>query len=302
VTSPDLMADFPGLSKHDTAINSITMAPHFRDLKRWLEQQVKIDELPTYLQAPKFRLGVYFEKLWLFVLENYPRIELLAHNLPVTNNSRTLGEFDFIYYCRNRKRPIHLEIAVKFYLGVESSGNDLNGKNNWHHWVGPGGKDRLDIKLLRMINHQCQLSQTPEGQAMLATLGIDNIEAIDQEICLKGYFFFPLLETCRAPVSANHKHLSGFWARLGQLKNPESGLHNYQWLILPKMSWLSPECDHDETHPLSLDMLCEQVGHRFENNPFPIMVQGIKRSPLLKGERISVSPRGFIVPDNWQMM
>jgi hypothetical protein len=301
VTSPDLMADFTGLSKQDTTIDSITLAPHFTDLKRSLLQQLKIDELPAYLQTPKFRLGVYFEKLWHFMLENYPGVDLLAHNLPVTNNSRTLGEFDFIYYCHNRKRPVHLEVAVKFYLGLESNGDELNGENNWHHWVGPGGKDRLDIKLLRMLNHQCQLSQTPDGQAMLATLGIDNIEAIVQEICLKGYFFYPLSGTCREPVSANQQHLSGFWARLGQLKNPESELHNYQWLILPKMSWFSPECNHDKTQQLSLNMLCEQVNHRFETNPFPIMVQATSDRTQLKGERTSASLRGFIVPDNWQM-
>ncbi|MEQ8803961.1 MAG: DUF1853 family protein, partial [Haliea sp.] len=86
---------------------------------RWLQQ---LDRQPqpllTWLEArPATRLGLYFEHLWHFFLQQDSATELIAHNLPLSSNGRTVGEFDCLYYCHERRRPVHLELAVKFYLG-----------------------------------------------------------------------------------------------------------------------------------------------------------------------------------------
>jgi hypothetical protein len=62
--------------------------------RAWLE---KLDRdaspLLTHLSVlHSRRLGVYFESLWHFFLAQDPEVELVAHNLPVTSDGRTLGE------------------------------------------------------------------------------------------------------------------------------------------------------------------------------------------------------------------
>ena len=67
------------------------------------------------------RLGIYFERLWQFFLQQDPQVELLAHNLPIHDSGRTLGEFDCLYHCHQRQCDVHLELAVKYYLGYPPS-------------------------------------------------------------------------------------------------------------------------------------------------------------------------------------
>ena len=41
-------------------------------------------------------LGPYFEALWEFYFKHYPGKRLIAKNLQVFDNNKTVGEFDFI--------------------------------------------------------------------------------------------------------------------------------------------------------------------------------------------------------------
>ena len=86
--------------------------------RQWLEH---LDRDPSALleylaTRSSRRLGIYFESLWQFFLREDPDFELVAHNLPVHDGTRTLGEFDCIYFCKTRERFIHLELAAKFFL------------------------------------------------------------------------------------------------------------------------------------------------------------------------------------------
>ena len=40
------------------------------------------------------RLGLYFESLWHFFLQSDSEVDLIAHNLPIRDEGRTVGEFD----------------------------------------------------------------------------------------------------------------------------------------------------------------------------------------------------------------
>ena len=41
------------------------------------------------------RLGLYFEVLWHFFLRHDSQLELMAHNIPIRSDKRTLGEFRY---------------------------------------------------------------------------------------------------------------------------------------------------------------------------------------------------------------
>ena len=118
-----------------------------RDIRKWLTQ---LDNSPTPLletiqRRPTRSVGHYFETLVRFFIEDGPHFELLAHNLQVHVDKRTLGAMDFV--VRDQFGAVeHWEVAVKFYLGASEI-------PRWSSWIGPNQRDRLDIKLQRMRDH-----------------------------------------------------------------------------------------------------------------------------------------------------
>ena len=149
----------------------------------WQETLARLDHDPAPLllhleQRRGKRLGLYFESLWHFLLGEDPQTEVLATNLPVHENGRTVGEFDCLYYCARREQSIHLELAVKYYLGNPADGT----------WLGPGCNDHLDRKLDHLLQQQIRLSRHSASQDLLAKLGATEPAL---EIGLKGYLFSP---------------------------------------------------------------------------------------------------------------
>lgn len=217
------------------------------------------------------RLGLVFESLWHFFLLEDPDTELVAHNIPVRDGKLTLGEFDLIYYCRISKRHIHLELAVKFFLGIPNKHKapDLD------QWFGPNRADRLDRKLARLTQHQLPLAHTEAGQAVIKQLGIDNIE---QELQVSGILFHANLEDGQNPP-LNPNHQRGDWLSTSafQLAQSQSGKQN-SWRYIEKPSWLGAEFD---TATLLTDKHLEMAIHK------PIMLINAQQQ------------RRFLVADDW---
>ena len=87
-------------------------------------------------------------------------LELIARNLQIFDDSgKTLGELDFVVYDSRVRKHLHIELAVKFYLGVQDG-------RTWQ-FPGPDPRDNWDQKLQRMRSHQFQLVATPEARSML---------------------------------------------------------------------------------------------------------------------------------------
>ena len=275
--SPDLMAA-PGMLCEMTGN---------LELARWAALDKHKEKILDYTKqrSPK-KLGIYFEVLWQYILEQNDRFDLIACNLPVRSDGETLGEFDFIYYCRQRQQYYHLETAVKFYLGIPHM---RGGSTSWDCWIGPGGKDRLDLKLNKMLHRQSQLSKTPQGASVIAELGITQVHPA---ICLKGYFFYPLTQLCNAPKQAGNKHLTGYWLRISELQQLN---HENFWQILSKEGWLAPASEKADTKLLNIDNLEEQLRSHFNHSKFPKMV--VHLAPFAEGYR--ETNRYFVTPDNW---
>ena len=153
----------------------------------WLNE---LDRKPSALlehlaSKPGKRLGIYFERLWHFFLEQDPDTELVAHNLAVRDHGRTLGEFDIIYWCHQRQRHCHLELAVKFYLGKRQH-TSVETRSHWQEWLGPNSRDKLNLKLDQLLQRQIRLGEHPVARECLAALGVfDPVP----EISIKGYLF-----------------------------------------------------------------------------------------------------------------
>jgi uncharacterized protein len=256
----------------------------------WLKQ---LDRDPSALlthvsRRPTHRLGVYFEQLWHFFLHSDPAVELVAHNLAVHDQGRTLGEFDCIYYCTDRACHVHLELAVKYFLGVPRAGDTTTAANT-HEWLGPDQRDRLKTKLDQLLQRQIALGEAPAAKQKLQDMGIGNMA---REIALKGYLFQPLEEAPPSPPGFNQACTMSKWVSYQQLELHCAGLDAASFAILPKMQWLSPaQCDAAETR-LTHRQLHAQLPERWQEDHYPLLIAA------LDGAHTELS-RFFVTPGNW---
>jgi len=96
------------------------------------------------------KLGHLYEDALAILFESSPNFDLLARNLQIQKDHHTtLGELDFLLREHATGQLIHLELATKFYLAVETDdGLELPG---------PDARDNYFKKLARLRSHQLQL-------------------------------------------------------------------------------------------------------------------------------------------------
>lgn len=96
------------------------------------------------------KLGHLYEDALALLLKSSPSYDLLAQNLQIqTDIHTTVGELDFLIRDLTTGQLIHLELATKFYLAVDTpSGLTLPG---------PDARDNYFRKLARLRTHQLQL-------------------------------------------------------------------------------------------------------------------------------------------------
>ncbi|MBD2858980.1 DUF1853 family protein [Spongiibacter sp. KMU-158] len=237
--------------------------------EQWLNNLDKNPEpLQDYLSQSQTsrRLGLQYEALWHFFLDNDPQTELLGHNIPVRDaQGRSLGEFDILYRDRISKDVFHLELAVKFFLELEQplTTDPLS------RWLGPNSADRLDRKLARLRDHQFPLAQTPEGRSALYQFGVSEVKP---QLKMGGILFYR--SDNKQKNSALHpQHLHGRWQHLKQFTE-----NSERWALLQKPDWLSASELQRQALPTDIDQ-------RVERRPTMLI------NP--QGERI------FVVANDW---
>lgn len=224
-------------------------------------------------------LGRYFEALVHAVLSLTPRVSSFHPNVVIHDGKRTRGELDVLYRCDGCW--VHLELAVKFYLG-------LDNRLDPFQWCGPAARDTLGRKLARLYDHQLRLPQTDAGKTVLAQFDVDTLHS---EALVMGMLFHPVTQWLAGemdvPAMVSEKHPAGWWLRVADL-NTLREMPGTSWQILRKPKWLSPTVPTLEDYS-DLDNVFEDR----ENYPLtrPVMV-----AALIDGTECH---RGFVVPDNW---
>jgi hypothetical protein len=268
--------------------------------REWLQA---VDEDPSALIAHiagirSHRLGIYFEGLWHFFLQQEPLVDLVAHNLPVHDMGRTVGEFDCIYYCHQRQRHFHLELAVKYFLGnrtVTQSGQARRGEasrgeaSSWYEWWGPECQDRLDLKIAHLMDRQIQLADKAPAQALLSQRGITDVA---REVEIKGYLFQSATDQLLPPFGYNPDRPLSEWVHLDQLQHYCSREKWHAFLHLPKFQWLSPAQSPADGELRTAEHLVTDMQSHFEQQIRPQLVAALDD----QGKEIA---RFFVTGNGW---
>ena len=241
---------------------------------------------------PTRRLGLYFETLIAFWLTHMPDTQIIATNLQVQNDQRTLGEYDFLF--RNASgEACHWEAAIKFYLQVEASPEQ-------HSFIGPGTRDRLDLKLGRIFEHQLRLGLTPAGSnAIPQGVKLDKTQAF-----IKGYLFYheaTITKFAIAGVSATH--LSGWWIRHSCEAVPQTASDSC-WIIPPRLHWLAPGRLPADAAVMTYSQLNSLLDQHFNLNKDALLVFEMVRGAtggMPTGDWHERS-RGFVTYSTWPVI
>lgn len=235
-------------------------------------------------ERPTRRLGHYFETLIAYWLAHIPGTKIIATNLQVQNEFRTAGEYDFLFRDGDAK-IVHWEAAVKFYLQQEPLAEQ-------RAFIGPGTRDRLDLKLSRVFQHQLLLGDTPAGRLSLPMgVRLDKAQAF-----IKGYLFYhPTASGETAIPGISSLHLKGWWIRHTLEALPQSSTDS-RWAILPRMRWLAPAllpADAEVMTDIAVNLLLDE--HFRLSSDAQLLFEMVRSNA---GTWIEVS-RGFVVCRQW---
>ncbi len=191
----------------------------------------KIDQQPKPLidhlvNLKNKKLGSVFEGLISFWLAISPNYEKKLSNIQIIQDKHTYGELDFIIEELATGKIIHLEVAVKFYLGS-------NPLTDAYRWFGTTIIDQLGKKIDHLRTHQTQLSNKYPDQIKQYFP-----HTIDEKHCIvKGRLFYPenqdLINPSPQNISLAKNHLRGRWSYI------DEGLSSKSLIKIDKSHWLA---------------------------------------------------------------
>ncbi|WP_408336026.1 DUF1853 family protein [Paraburkholderia metrosideri] len=242
------------------------------------------------------RLGRYAERLLGWFLQHGPAARLVAAGVPLRRAGVTLGECDFLVQTQQGAR-LHWELAVKCYLHAGESRAQSTTQSATQpaarlaDYVGPNLKDRFDLKLAHVLNHQLPLSAREE----FASVGYEG--PWTPQMFIKGWLFYRAGETPADPAELDPSHGRGWWVTRNDW--PDFAAARAQtWRVLPRLEWLAPR-RHEKGEVeaagfafVDQQTLAEQTSHQHG----PTMVAAFAADSAGNLRELS---RGFIVPDDW---
>lgn len=226
----------------------LIQAPSLLSASKFQTQEL-LPTLPTAFrswESPQtFKLGRYFESLVAQYIQQGLRADRFYSSVVLNRGSATLGELDLVFTTPDQPNVTqHWEIAVKFYL-CQISG----GSTELADFVGPQGRDRLDLKITKLVHHQLPLAQTPEAGQWFHSHSLP--ETVASSLLVKGTLFYPYAgdwQTPQHPEDISPSHSRGWWAETFPSERVEK---DSLWVVLPKLQWLSPVAPDAELVPLT---------------------------------------------------
>lgn len=209
----------------------------------------------------KLYLGKRAERFLEDFLNQSKRYDVLASNIQIIDDKKTLGELDFIIYDNQKQQHIHLEQVYKFYV------YDPRFIKETDRWIGPNRKDSLQEKIDKLNLHQFPLLRHPTTQKILGDLNIST-KNIAQQVCFKAHCFVPKGMAPKDVNSINPKSISGYYTSYTNFIKTES--KNAQYVIPKKIDWsIAPQ---NAQSWCSFSEICDQLGSYFKEKRAPLVL------------------------------
>lgn len=277
----------PGLLNADIAsvISDDELLAHFPDFHKMLcHWDAHPEQVDALLTANTGFVGDYFENLIKFYLKNHPALSQVRSRQSVYQNKRSVGEFDFLFINNQTQKTHHWEVAVKFYL------------QHGNMYYGPNAKDRLDLKVDKMLHKQIKLSKNPAAAETLKDYPLP----IKASVVLKGMLFYPSnsdwLHHADTEEYLSEYHLRGWWSYAHNLILPENSA-NSLWLLLRKPYWLcSYGPQNREAELMDYRAITQFIRQHFQCDQRPIFLAELMQNPQGQYRELS---RGFVVTETW---
>ncbi|QOR38781.1 DUF1853 family protein [Billgrantia diversa] len=243
------------------------------------------------------RMGHYHERLWQYLLDTAPDTRLLANNLRIHQGKRTLGELDLLYRRLDDPTPVHLEVAIKFYLGLTEGPGAVSDQARW---IGPGGADSLATKREHLDRHQLRLTERAETRMTIRQhtqprdIGPAPEATIRPQLAIPGVLFYPWRSPLPSPHEAAPEHLRGHWLYWRDWRRLRDGLVRQTraaWLVKPH--WLA--LPRDEAF-LPLRDIEARLAQHFSRPASPVQI-----ALLAPGGPTNPHRRLFVVDDSWPL-
>ncbi|MFV0575612.1 MAG: DUF1853 family protein [Vibrio sp.] len=167
------------------------------------------------------RLGFWYQHLCHQHFLSHPNYQVLAEEVQLNHEGKTIGAIDFILQNTRNQQVEHWEVAVKFYMLFDGL------------WYGPNSRDRLDLKLAHMLDHQLSMSQHPAFKALYPEL-----DQIQPKLLMQGRLYINPFRDEKIPTHClDHpietSQVNGywcFWDEWQQIAEPLYVLKKGQWL------------------------------------------------------------------------
>ena len=223
------------LYKAYSGTNSLWRGPNVLGIQQ-LELDISANSDFKRTITKRIRLGQLVEQFVFNQIETSSQYTLLAENIQIKDNQRTLGELDGILQLKNQL--IHLEIVYKFYVYDPKLGD-----SEIERWIGPNRKDSLIEKLNKLKDRQFPLLRNDLSRNALKDHGINSTQC-EQRVLFKAQLFLPYQKDILFD-KINPDCVCGCFIHLDQMILFKDHLFyipsKHDWLLDPKdgVTWIS---------------------------------------------------------------
>ena len=229
-------------------------------------------------------LGKRFESMLAFWFQHSPFFDCFFRNYTLKKDKNTTGEIDFILKDKMNNEIFHLEVACKYYIGV-------NHSRLWKYWIGPNGHDSL-LQKMEKLKHQVQIFSRIDGKEFLTQQALPVMKSY---VLLKGFFFHPIREI-HSPLAPQHSHAHynpGWYIRQSELGDFAD--QTTQWMVLSKTYWTCMYHFSIRENPvLNGEEMILEVNELINRKRKSVMIMQVR----MDDEMVSELSRGFVIPDS----
>jgi len=190
------------------------------------EVEVQTHSLPEIPSG--IRLGHQMEFIFRQCIAYSDEYTLIAHNEPLRESGRTIGELDFILYEKKTDQFLHVELTYKFYI------IDPDISEPIHRLMGPNRRDMFFTKLDKIKHEQLGLLSTPAGKTLLDKYELRDAK-ISPQVCFKAQLFLPYGMEYGNIRPLNTACIAGYWLHFDTFNSSE--FKNDLYYITFKHEW-----------------------------------------------------------------